>query len=100
VADGNLEMGLCAKCLKPEKTHKDMDSNEERGRSIRVLKCPHNTFRGGFTREQFRAGLRAGIWPLGMVVRDDAGDLRAVCGRGAAYRDPAEQLPRQWTRAI
>jgi hypothetical protein len=93
-------MGLCSKCLKPEKTSKDKDSNGERPRSVVVLKCPHNTFRGGFTREQFRDGLKAGIWPLGMVVRGEGGRMVAVCGKGKYYRDPAETLPRQWLREI
>jgi hypothetical protein len=35
-----------------------------------------------------------------MVVRDCDGDILAVCGKGKYYREPAEKLPRQWTREI
>jgi hypothetical protein len=35
-----------------------------------------------------------------MVVRGERGNIVAVCGRGAAYREPAEVLPRQWVREL
>jgi hypothetical protein len=90
-------MGLCPKCIKPPPRK---DFNEERLRSVRVLKCPGNLFRDTFPLVQFRDGLKMGIWPLGMVVRDCDGDIVAVCGVGKCYKHPAATLPRQWLREL
>jgi hypothetical protein len=69
---------------------------------VRVLKCPNGDYRAGasFNLAEFRDGLRAGIWPLGMIIRAEDGDIVAVCGKGSEYREPAERLPRQWVEAL
>jgi len=78
------------------------DYNEARLRSVRVLKCPKGQFKPGatFTLVQFREGLHDGIWPLGLIVRAEDGDIVAVCGKGKHYRKPANTLPRQWVVAL
>ena len=94
------EMGLCPKCMKPPVPR---DHNGDRRRAVVVLKCPRGIYTPGeasFTREQFRLGLLDGIWPLGMIVRNEGGDFVCVCGKGKHYREPVVVLPRQWIVAL
>ena len=99
-ADACSEYRLCTSCLHPPRR-----GLRKRGPgmvdSIVVLKCPGNAIGRGnsFTREEFRVSLRAGHWPLGMIVQTNEG-IKVVCGVGKAYREPADTLPGQWTRRL
>ena len=89
------EYGMCPKCIQPPvPPHADRDQ-----RSVEVLKSKE--FRPGakFTLVEAEAMLKDGIWPLGTVIRM-GGEIVAVCGKGRFYREPADKLPRQWTRTI
>lgn len=97
VADGSLEMGLCWKCVLPPSHYEPMG----RPQPVKVLKSSDEAFVGGtLNQEQFEQSLKMGVLPLGMVVRHPNGDILAVCGKGKYYRDPAEVLPREWTREL
>jgi hypothetical protein len=97
--------------LKPSKSAIEIEeSHQPKVRRVFPLKCPHGEFpvvpyTTGFDLAQFREGLRAGVFPLGMIVRAEDGDVVAVCGVGKAYRTQngnggqqiVNALPRQWT---
>lgn len=89
------EYGMCPKCIKPP-VHLEATGDH---RSVEVLKS--TGFRPGakFTLVEAEAMLKDGIWPLGTVIRM-GGEIVAVCGVGKHYREPADKLPRQWTRRL
>lgn len=90
------EYGMCPKCIKPP-THL-MDVNGEH-RSVEILKSSGFNRGAKFTREETEKMLADGHFPLGTVMRF-GGQIVAVCGVGKCYREPAAELPRQWTVAI
>jgi hypothetical protein len=92
---------LCTDCLH-ESEVAPRAYNEHRAGQIKVLFAPRDDMLVGktFTRDEFRAGLRMGTWPPGMVVRGEDGYLVAVCAKGKLYRNPADVLPREWTRRV
>ena len=94
------EYGICMRCLYMSNRRGPNAMGWRRG--VTVLKCPHREIVAGsrFDLFSFRETLRAGSWPLGMIVRSEGGIIKCVCGVGKAYRHLADEYPPQWLRGI
>ena len=94
------EYGICMRCLYHRRTRDPIAQGWRRG--VTVLKSPHGEYAAGsrFDLASFRLTLAAGSMPLGMIIKRESGRIECVCGIGKAYRNPADEFPKQWLRRI